>query len=103
MQTNAAALATRVDTLEANPLTGIGHRLSNPAQRVGFAVDQGARFAKRVFGVISPALRELGIITGGVDRVADKAFTGYSQLRDKVLHGNEVLGRTAGRLAGLPM
>ena len=56
---------------------------------------------EQAFGVISPALRELGINTGGVDRVADKAFTGYNQLRDKVVHGSEVVSRAAGRLGGL--
>ena len=65
------------------------------------AIDKGAKFAKQAFGVISPALRELGINTGGVGRVADKAFTGYNQLRDKVVHGNEVASRAAGRLGGL--
>ena len=37
------------------------------------------------------------------DRGADRAFTGYNQLRDKVMQGNEVIGRTAGRLVGLPL
>ena len=78
-----------------------GVNLYNQAQRVGSAIDKGARFAKQAYGVISPALRELGVDTGGVDRVADKAFTGYNQLRDKVVQGNEVVGRAGSRQAGL--
>ena len=74
--------------------------LYNQAQRMGSAFDKGARFAKQAYGVISPALRELGINTAAADRGADKAFTGYSQLRDKVVRGNEVVGRSAVRLAG---
>ena len=78
-----------------------GQNLYHQAQRMGSAIDKGAKRAKHAFGVVSPALRELGVNTGGMDRVADKAFTGYNQLRDKVAHGNEVASRAAGRLGGL--
>ena len=39
--------------------------------------------------------------TSQLDRAADKGFTGYNQLRDKVVQGNEIVTRTAGRFAGL--
>ena len=78
-----------------------GANMYNQAQRMRSAIDEGARFAKRAFHVVSPALRELGVNTTQLDRGADRAFTGYNQLRDKVVRGNEVIGRTAGRLAGL--
>ena len=68
---------------------------------MGSAFDNGARFAKQAYGAISPALRELGVNTGQADRVADKALTGYNQLRDKVVHGNEVVGRAGSPRAGL--
>ena len=83
-----------------NAAKNFGVNLYNQAQRVGSAIDKGARVAKQAYGVIAPALRELGVNTGGVDRIADKAFTGYSQLRDRVSHGNNVAERTARRLAG---
>ena len=86
---------------DLNHARNFGVNLYNQAQRVGSAIDKGARFAKQVYGVVSPALRELGVNTGQADRVADKAFTGYNQLRDKVVHGNEVVGRAGSRLAGL--
>ena len=38
---------------------------------------------------------------GGTELAAEKGFTGYNQLRDKVVQGNEIVHRTAGRLAGL--
>ena len=79
-----------------------GQNLYHRAQRVGSAVDKGMRFAKQAYGVFAPALRELGVNTGQADRVADRAFTGYNQLRDRVVRGNDVLGRAAGQLAGLP-
>ena len=61
-----------------------GMNLYNTAQRVGGAIDKGAGIAKRAYGIIAPALRELGVDTGQADRVADRAFTGYNQLRDRV-------------------
>ena len=79
-----------------------GQNLYHRAQRVGSAVDKGVRFAKQAYGVFAPALRELGVSTGQADRVADRAFTGYNQLRDRVVRGNHVLGRATGQLAGLP-
>ena len=59
------------------------------------------RFSKQAYGIAAPALREFGVNTAQLDRGADKAVTGYNQLRDRVVHGNEILSRTAGRLAGL--
>ena len=78
-----------------------GVNLYNQAQRMGSAIDTGARFAKQAYGIVAPALRELGVSTAHLDRGADIAFTGYNPLRDRVVHGNEVIGRTAGHLAGL--
>jgi hypothetical protein len=75
----------------------------NHAQRLGSAIDKGAGIAKRAYHIVAPALRELGVNTGGADRLADRGFTGYNQLRDKVVRGNEVVGRTAGRLGALGM
>ena len=83
-----------------NNAKNFGVNLYNQAQGVGSAIDRGARFAKQVYGVISSALRELGVDTGGVDRVAD-SLHGLRQLRDKVVHGNEVVGRAGSRLVGL--
>ena len=83
-----------------NAAKNFGVNLYNTAQRVGSAIDKGARVAKRAYGVIAPALRQLGVNTWGVDKIADKTFTGYSQLRDRVSRGNEVVERTARRLAG---
>ena len=77
--------------------------LYNQAQRMGSAIDKGARIAKQAYGIVAPALRELGVYTGQADRVADRAFTGYNQLRDRVTQGNDVIGRTAQRLTGLQM
>ena len=59
------------------------------------------RFAKQAYRVFAPALRELGVNTTTTDRVADRAFTGYNQLRDRVVRGNDVPGRAPGQLAGL--
>ena len=59
------------------------------------------RFAKQAYGIVAPALREFGVNTSQLDRAADKGFTGYNELRDRVARGNEVLNRMAGRLAGL--
>ena len=84
-----------------NTAKNFGVSLYNQAQRVGSAIDKGARVAKQAYGVIAPALRELGVNTGQADRVADKAFTGYNQLRDRVSRGNDVVGRTLQRLSGL--
>ena len=86
-----------------NAAKNFGVNLYNQAQRVGSAIDKGARIAKQAYGIVAPALRELGVNTGQADRVADKAFTGYNQLRDRVSRGNEVVGRTAQRLSGLGM
>jgi hypothetical protein len=80
-----------------------GINLYNQAQRAGSAIAKGARFARQAFDIVSPALRELGVDASRLDRGADKAFTGYSQLRDRMQQGNEVVQRTAGRLAALPM
>ena len=79
-----------------------GHNLYHRDHRLGSAVDKGMRFAKQAYAVFAPALRELGVNTGQADRVADRAFTGYNQLRGRVVRGNDVLGRAAGQLAGLP-
>ena len=84
-----------------NAAKDFGVNLYNQAQRVGSAIDKGARVAKQAYRVIAPALRELGVNTGGADRLADRTFTGYNQLRDRVSRGNEVVGRTAQRLSGL--
>ena len=73
----------------------------NQAQRLGHAIDKGAGIAKRAYHIVAPALRELGVNTGRVDRLADLGFTGYNQLRDRVMQGNDVLGRAAGRLGTL--
>ena len=78
-----------------------GRNLYHNAHRVGSAVDKGMRFAKQAYGFVAPALREFGVNTSQLDRAADKGFTGYNQLRDRVVQGNEILNRTAGRLAGL--
>jgi hypothetical protein len=75
----------------------------NQAQRAGSAIDKGAKFARQAFDIVSPALRELGVNTGRLDQGANKAFSGYNQLRDRVQQGNEVVQRTAGRLAALPI
>jgi hypothetical protein len=83
-----------------NAAKNFGVNLYNQAQRVGSAIDKGARVAKQAYGVIAPALRELGANTGGADRIADKAFTGYNQLRDRVSNTSQVAERTARRLAG---
>ena len=77
-----------------------GQNLYHRAHRVGSAVDKGMRFAKQAYGIFAPALRELGVNTSQLDRGADRAFTGYNQLRDKVVRGNDVLGSAAGQLAG---
>jgi hypothetical protein len=86
-----------------NRAKNFGINLYNQAQRAGSAIDKGARFARQAFDIVSPALRELGVNTNRLDRGANKAFTGYNQLRDKVQQGNEVIERTAGKLAGLSM
>ena len=85
-----------------NAPKNFGDNLYNQAQRVGSAIEKGARIAKPAYGIVAPALRELGVNTGQADRIADKAFAGYNQLRDRVAQGNEVIGRAAGRLAWLP-
>ena len=79
-----------------------GQNLYHKAHRVGSAVDKGMRFAKQAYGIFAPALRELGVNTSHLDRAADKGFTGYNQLRDRVVvQGNDILNRTAGRIARL--
>ena len=86
-----------------NNVKNFGVRLYNQAQRMGSAIDKGARIAKQAYGIAAPALRELGVNTGQADRIADKAFTGYNQLRDRVTQGKEIVGRTAQRLTGQQM
>ena len=84
-----------------NNVKNFGVNLYNQAQRAGSVIDQGARIAKQAYGIVAPALRELGLSTAMADRGAGKAFTGHNQLRDRVMQGNEAASRTAGRLAGL--
>ena len=48
------------------------------------AIDTGAGVAKRAYHIVAPALRELGVDTSLADRGADRAFTGYNALRDRV-------------------
>ena len=79
----------------------IGRNVYHHAHRIGGAIDKGMGMAKRAYGIVAPALREFGVNTGQIDRVADKGFTGYTQLRDRVVQGNEIATRTAGRLAGI--
>lgn len=79
----------------------IGRNLFHQAQRIGGAIDKGMGIAKRAYGIVAPALREFGVNTGQMDRMADKGFTGYNQLRDRVVQGNEIATRTVGRLAGI--
>ena len=79
------------------------HNVYNQATSLGSAIDKGAGLAKRAYCIVAPALRELGVDTSRADRRADRAFTGYKALRDKVARGNGVVGRTAERLAGLSM
>ena len=80
-----------------------GMNVYNHAQRLGSAIDKGAGIAKRAYGIVAPALRELGLDTSRADRIADKGFTNYNQLRDRVSNANDVIGRTAGRLSGIGM
>ena len=77
-----------------------GQNLYHRAHRLGSAVDKGMRFAKQAYGVFAPALRELGVNTGQAGRVADRAFTGYSQLTDRVVRSNDVLGAPRGSSRG---
>ena len=78
-----------------------GRNVYHHAHRIGGAIDKGMGMAKRAYGTVAPALREFGVNTGQMDRIADKGFTGYNQLRDRVVQGNEIATRTAGRLAGI--
>ena len=84
-----------------NNVKNFGVNLYNQAQRMGSAIEKGARIAKQAYGIVALALRELGDNTRQADRVADRAFTGYNQLRDRVTQGKDVIGRTAQRLTGL--
>ena len=86
-----------------NNVKNFGVNLYSQAQRMGSAIDKGTRIAKPAYGIVAPALRALGVNTGQADRIADKTFTGYNQLRDRVTQGNDVLGRAAQRLSGLQM
>ena len=83
------------------PTKDFGRSLYHNAHRVGSAVDKGMRFAKQAYGIVAPALREFGVNTSQLDGAADRGFTGYSQLRDRVVQGSDIVHRTAGRLAGL--
>ena len=78
-----------------------GRNVYHHAHRVGSAIDKGMGMAKRAYGIVAPALREFGVNTSQLNRAADKGFTGYNQLRDRVVQGNEIATRTAGRLAGI--
>ena len=84
-----------------NSVKGFGRNVYHHAHRIGGAIDKGMGMAKRAYGIVAPALREFGVNTGQMDKIADKSFTGYNHLRDKVVQGNEIATRTAGRLAGI--
>ena len=86
-----------------NRAKNFAHNAYNQARSVGMAIDKGAGLAKRAYHIVAPALRELGVDTSRADRGADRAFTGYNALRDRVQRGDQVLGRAAERLSGLSM
>ena len=82
-----------------NNVKNFAHNAYNQARSIGMAIDKGAGLAKRAYHIVAPALRELGVDTSRADRGADRAFTGYNALRDRVARGNEVVGRAAERLS----
>jgi hypothetical protein len=82
-----------------NIAKSFAHDAYSQARSIGMAIDKGSGLAKRAYGIVAPALRELGVDTSRADRGADRAFTGYNALRDRVARGNEVVGRAAERLS----
>ena len=84
-----------------NRAKNFANNVYNQARSVGSAIDEGVGLAKRAYHIAAPALRELGVDTSHADRRADKAFTGYNALRDRVKQGDDVVSRAAGRLGGL--
>ena len=84
-----------------NRAKNFAHNVYNRARSVGSAIDKGVGLAQRAYHIAAPALRELGVDTSHADRRADKAFTGYNALRDRVKQGDDVVSRAAGRLAEL--
>ena len=86
-----------------NNAKNFAHNAYNQARSIGMAIGKGAGLARRAYHIVAPALRGLGVDTSRADRGADRAFAGYSALRDRVARGGHVVGREAERLAGLPM
>ena len=64
-------------------------------------VYKGIGVAHKIYNVVSPALRQLGVNTALPDMVVNRGFDAYNQLRNKVTYGNHVLSRTAGQLSAL--
>ena len=73
----------------------------NTAQRLRAAIDKGARTAHTLYNVVSPALRQLGVNTGRADAIASRGVHGYNQIRDRVMHGHQVVSRATGQLSAL--
>ena len=79
--------------------TAKGHfgRAYGTAVRFGAGFDKGVGFAKRAYGIISPALRELGVNTAGADRNVRALGNSYDALRSQVSKVHEA-GKKIGQL-----
>ena len=76
-----------------------GHigRAYGHAVRFGMGIDKGIGFARRAYGIISPALRDLGVNTANADRNVRALGNSYDSLRSQVSKVHEA-GKKIGQL-----
>ena len=69
-----------------------GHfgRAYGNAVRFGSMFDKGVNFARRAYGVISPALKEVGVDTTMADKSVKHLGSSYDQLRSQVSRVHDV-------------
>ena len=68
-----------------------GHigRACGHAVRFGMGIDKGVSFARRAYGIMSPALKELGVKTAGADKSVKALGNSYDSLRSQVSRVHE--------------
>ena len=79
--------------------TAKGHfgRAYGNAVRFGGQFDKGVGFARRAYGIISPALKELGMNTAGADKSVRALGNSYDVLRSQVSKVHDA-GKKIGQL-----
>ena len=57
-----------------NNVKSFAGNVYNQAQRLGHAIDKGAVMAHKIYNVVSPALRQLGVNTALPDMIANRSI-----------------------------